>query len=246
MCLHGAGHSALSFAALAKQLKEKSTIVAFDFRGHGDHYCENETDLSEETLIGDTIRVFKHVTEMFQDASIILVGHSMGGSIATKASARITTEHKGEQWSSHLQGLFVIDVVEGSAMDALPFMENIVMSRPPEFKSLASVVQYGVKSGTVKEIESARVSMPHQVVSKADEQGNTKYVWRTDLMATKAYWEGWFKGLTKCFLDVRVPKQLLLAGSDRMDKELTIAQMQGKFKLVVVDQVGHVIHEDKP
>ena len=42
-------------------------------------------------------------------------------------------------------------------------------------------------------------------------------------MATKPYWESWFKGLTACFLDVRVPKQLLLAGSDRMDKELTIA-----------------------
>ncbi len=130
----------------------------------------------------------------------------MGGSIATKASAKIVNEHKGEHWSSHLQGLFVIDVVEGSAMDALPFMENIVMSRPPEFKSLSSVVQYGVKSGTVKDIESARVSMPHQVVSKTDESGNTKYVWRTDLMASKPYWEGWFKGLTKCFLDVRVPK----------------------------------------
>ncbi len=66
------------------------------------------------------------------------------------------------------------------------------------------------------------------------------------MLATKNYWEGWFKGLTECFLSVRVPKQLLLAGSDRMDKELTIAQMQGKFKLVVVDQVGHAIHEDKP
>jgi hypothetical protein len=112
-------------------------------------------------------------------------------------------------------------------MDALPFMENIVMSRPPEFKSLSSVVQYGVKSGTVKDIESARISMPHQVVSKTDDAGNTKYVWRTDLMASKPYWEGWFKGLTKCFLDVRVPKQLLLAGSDRMDKELTIALLHG-------------------
>ena len=39
---------------------------------------------------------------------------------------------------------------------------------------------------------------------------------------------------------------LLLAGSDRMDKELTIAHMQGKFKLVVVDNVGHVIQEDRP
>ncbi len=132
-------------------------------------------------------------------------------------------------------------------MDALPFMENIVMSRPSEFKSLQSVVQYGIKSGTVKDVMSARVSMPHQVIAKTNEEtGVTKYVWRTDLMASKPYWEGWFKGLTRCFLDVRVPKQLLLAGSDRMDKELTIAQMQGKFKLVVVDQVGHVIHEDKP
>ena len=31
-----------------------------------------------------------------------------------------------------------------------------------------------------------------------------------------------------------------------MDKELTIAQMQGKFKLVVLENVGHVIHEDQP
>lgn len=60
----------------------------------------------------------------------------MGGSIATKAAAKIMNEHKQEEWSKHLQGLFVIDVVEGSAMDALPFMENIVLSRPSEFKSL--------------------------------------------------------------------------------------------------------------
>ena len=71
-------------------------MVSFDFRGHGDHHCDNETDLSEDTLVGDTIRVFKHVTEMFKDSSIILVGHSMGGSIATKASARITTDYKSE------------------------------------------------------------------------------------------------------------------------------------------------------
>ena len=31
-----------------------------------------------------------------------------------------------------------------------------------------------------------------------------------------------------------------------MDKDLTIAHMQGKFKMVVVDNVGHVIQEDRP
>ena len=84
----------------------------------------------------------------------------MGGSIATKAAAFIHREHHDQVWAKQIQGLFVIDVVEGSAMDALPFMENIVLSRPPEFKNLSSVVSYGIKSGTVKDLESARVSMP--------------------------------------------------------------------------------------
>ena len=38
----------------------------------------------------------------------------------------------------------------------------------------------------------------------------------------------------------------MLAGSDRMDKELTIAQMEGKFKMVVVNNVGHAVQEDDP
>lgn len=84
--------------------------------------------------------------------------------------------------------------------------------------------------------------MPAQVKAVVDGATKlTKYVWRTDLIATQQYWVGWFSGLTKQFLDVQLKKQLLLAGSERMDKELTIAQMQGKFKMVVIDNCGHVI-----
>ena len=31
-----------------------------------------------------------------------------------------------------------------------------------------------------------------------------------------------------------------------MDKELMIAQMEGKFKLVVLENVGHCVQEDSP
>lgn len=31
-----------------------------------------------------------------------------------------------------------------------------------------------------------------------------------------------------------------------MDKELIIAQMQGKFRLMVFSNVGHIVHEDNP
>lgn len=42
-CLHGAGHSAMSFATLALELKKRgNTCISFDWRGHGGHYSEDE------------------------------------------------------------------------------------------------------------------------------------------------------------------------------------------------------------
>lgn len=35
----------------------------------------------------------------------------------------------------------------------------------------------------------------------------------------------------------------MLAGTDRLDKELMIGQMQGKFQMEVVPDVGHMLHE---
>jgi protein phosphatase methylesterase 1 len=123
VCLHGAGHSAMSFAVLAEKVKSDCILYAFDFRGHGTHFCENETDLSESTLIADTLKVLNYVHQMNPNAAINLVGHSMGGSIATKTALKIQTEMKDSILSQALLTLFIIDVVEGTAMEALPYME---------------------------------------------------------------------------------------------------------------------------
>jgi protein phosphatase methylesterase 1 len=61
--------------------------------------------------------------------------------------------------------------------------------------------------------------------------GNKPWRWRTDLAKTQPFWEGWFGGLSKKFLSGRGGKMLLLAGTDRLDTELTIGQMQGEFLL---------------
>jgi protein phosphatase methylesterase 1 len=58
-------------------------------------------------------------------------------------------------------------------------------------------------------------------------RSSRSWTWRTDLAATQPFWEGWFVGLSKKFLEARGGKLLLLAGTDRLDKELTIGQMQG-------------------
>ena len=55
-----------------------------------------------------------------------------------------------------------------------------------------------------------------------------KYVWRINLFKSEPYWKGWFENLSKLFLGAPTNgRLLLLAGIDRLDKDLTIGQMQG-------------------
>ena len=68
----------------------------------------------------------------------------------------------------------------------------------------------------------------------------------TDLAATQPFWSDWFVGLSAKFLSARGGKLLLLAGTDRLDKELMIGQMQGKYQLAVFPEAGHFVHEDQP
>jgi protein phosphatase methylesterase 1 len=81
------------------------------------------------------------VSQKFPDKMIIIVGHSMGGSIAAKATDAILASNLAEKiqgktiLANQNQGCIVIDVVEGTAIEALPFMESILSNRPKAFKS---------------------------------------------------------------------------------------------------------------
>jgi len=93
----------------------------------------------------------------------------------------------------------------------------------------------------LRNVESAQVSVPSLLL-----KNNDGYIWRTNLLSTEPFWQGWFNDLSNVFLSARVAKMLILAGTDRLDKPLTIAQMQGKFHLVLFPTCGHAIQEDDP
>ena len=245
ICLHGAGHSGLSFAPLAL-VNKNYRVISFDFRGHGYNTMSQGDDLSEENLIKDTISVLNYINEKYPLDNIIVIGHSMGGSVATKTCEEIfKNQDKYKDLYDKIQGLMVIDVVEGTAMEALPFMENIVNNRPETFPSIEKGIEYMFRSGTIKNLQSAKISVP-PLLEEIVINGKSMYKFKTNLMASKKYWNDWFIGLTKSFLSIKVPKTLMLAGIERMDKDLTIAQMQGKYKLSILRNVGHIMHEDAP
>ncbi|CAA0837679.1 esterase/lipase/thioesterase family protein [Striga hermonthica] len=233
-CLHGGGYTGLSFALSARIIKEKARVVAMDLRGHGKSSTDNDLDLSIETLCNDVVALVK---TMYGDSppAIVIVGHSMGGSVAVHIAAK--------KLLPSLAGLVVVDVVEGTAMSSLIHMQKILSNRVQHFSTVEKAIEWSVKGGSLRNVESARVSIPSTVVY---DESRKCYTHRARLEKTEQYWRGWYEGLSDKYLSSPVPKLLLLAGTDRLDRALTIGQMQGKFQMVVVRHTGHAIQEDVP
>lgn len=72
------------------------------------------------------------IEEIASDSPVVLVGHSMGGAVAVKAAPLIP----------NLCGVAVIDVVEGTAMEALASMQSFLRSRPTSFSSLPQAIEW--------------------------------------------------------------------------------------------------------
>ncbi|KAF8338310.1 protein phosphatase methylesterase [Cantharellus anzutake] len=253
---HGAGYSALSFACLAKAVTEMTDgelgFMAFDARAHGKTYSLSNPpsdpallDLSLTRLVDDFVNLTTTMyPEPLEAPTFVLVGHSMGGAVFTNATPRLLEKKYS------IGGVTVLDVVEGSAMEALPHMHQLLASRPEGFPSVERAIEWHITGSTGSVIHntlSARLSVPSLFIAPKDgEEGSIAWKWRTPLKSTAPFWESWFAGLSKSFLAARTARLLILAGTDRLDRELMIGQMQGKFQMAVIPDVGHMLHEDNP
>lgn len=273
---HGAGSSGLSFAVLSAEIRKRlpnAGILSLDARGHGsttittvpssEEESSEQTkpplDLSLSTLATDlfsVIQLTKTAMHWPELPPIILVGHSLGGAVVTELA-------RSYRLGPSLLGYAVLDVVEGSAMDALQSMQTYLSTRPQGFATLKDGIEWHVRSRTIRNSASARTSVPGLLAPVEELQREQlrqlstggegtaaatatatakPWRWKTDLAATQPFWEDWFVGLSKKFLEARGGKMLLLAGTDRLDTELTIGQMQGMSSvasMVLMVLMGH-------
>jgi protein phosphatase methylesterase 1 len=148
---HGAGSSGLSFACFATEIRKAIStggVLSIDARGHGrtitekprpeDHDQDEAVDLSLQTLSTDLAYII-HATQKKMSWStlpdIVLVGHSLGGAVVVDLASRGLL-------GAAVLGYAVLDVVEGSAMEALAHMETYLSNRPSSFPSLASAIEW--------------------------------------------------------------------------------------------------------
>ncbi|KAF9116607.1 hypothetical protein BGX27_001016 [Mortierella sp. AM989] len=244
---HGAGHCALSFAATAKELRtligDQARILCYDARGHGETTSTDQLNLDIDRLAKDLQNVL--LTYYTPSSSIMegvitmpelfLVGHSMGGAVVTEVATR--------ELVPHISGIAVLDMAQARKEIALIYIRQWCENRPATCKTVEQAIQWGVESGTVRNIESARVSFPGMVKRSPTE---SKYTWYTDLMASESHWPSWFDGLNQKFLNTKPKKFLILGENKILDDEMTAAHEQGKFKLSVFAEAGHAVQEDDP
>ena len=108
---------------------------------------------------------------------VVVVGHSMGGAIAVRVS--------DERLLASQVGLIVIDVVEGSALDALGYVQSFLRGRPQVFRSVEEAVEWTVRSGQIKNLMSARVSVPGVIRPLAkDEVSADLFSWLIQCFST--------------------------------------------------------------
>ncbi|XP_058479668.1 protein phosphatase methylesterase 1-like isoform X1 [Solea solea] len=271
--LHGGGHSALSWAVFTTAITSRVTcrVLAMDLRGHGATEVHQSDDFSTQTMSSDIANVIRACYGV-APPPIVLIGHGVGGAIAVHTSSSMLLPT--------MVGLVAIDVVEGSAMEAHHSIQNFLKGRPKSFKCMDHAIEWSVKSGQIRNLESARVSVVGQIIrceveetdtleqaspvpdvvvehneescdqsyvdDKEDTASESVYKWRIDLSKSEKYWDGWFRGTSHLFLACNLPKLLLLAGIDRLDRDLSIGQMQGKFMMQVLPPCGHAVQEDRP
>ncbi|KCV71242.1 hypothetical protein H696_02192 [Fonticula alba] len=250
---HGAGHSALSWALFSKslsaQLGGNIAIVAIDCRNHGRTELANPTALSLEQLTADLAAI---IEALFARGGLdpkapphtFLAGHSLGGAVVVNAA-----RPDAKVQIPALSGVIVLDVVGGTAHDAVisRSVHRVLQARPSTFPDIRSAIAWCVTSQTVRNLESARVSVP-SIVTEIEGRGDAapRLRWVTDLFSSEPYWSGWFPTLSEDFLKLRCARLLVLAGHDRLDETLLIGQMQGLFQFKILPQAGHCVQEDQP
>lgn len=262
-----------SLSSSSSSVLEVCTVM-YDMRCHGrSTYAGGEGSLTLEVLVDDFLSILQYVMEeLFPSSLVFVMGHSLGAAVVAQGLGGTTVK-----WSPRtpVGGVVLLDAVEGTAKTSIQYMHDFLQHRPEEFSSVKEAEKWFLHHGGMRTVEGAAISVPpllrcvgrlpasmqegenHAVRTPQDKGGESdnesmgppgvKYVWRSHLPSMEAVWNTWFDNLDSNFLRIGSPKMLCVASVDRLDRDLTVAHMQGKFQLEVCgNHAGHYIQDDTP
>mmetsp|Transcript_27412 Transcript_27412/g.27033 ORF Transcript_27412/g.27033 Transcript_27412/m.27033 type:complete len:126 (+) Transcript_27412:198-575(+) len=124
----------MTFAIIAKLLRENYHFYSFDFCCHGISRKTDEEKLDVDSLVSEALSVLNHIRQQNPHSKIIIIGHSMGAAIASRAA--LSYQAQGYRVS----GLILIDMVEGRAFEAFSNNEARINGMPKSFDRIKDAV----------------------------------------------------------------------------------------------------------
>ena len=229
--IHGAGSSALTWHLQVLQLKDHVTIVAPDLRGHGSSFVPSSVTI--EDLVDDMRCVLAGLPEILAGKRLILMGHSLGGPVAVRLAASISTD---------VNGVIVLDASEETALSSLKHVEPMLSSWPSTFRSQEEYARWSTTISRPQSLSSALISTSDHLVSADGDLLRPKF----NLLEWKGSWVGWFTGFDELLLSLPMPHMLVLSHRDILDVTLLSAVMQGKLECHHMSSPyrSHFFHED--
>ncbi len=230
LLLHGALLQAHVWDFFSLDMRRQFHIHALDLPGHGDSDWHPERDYSRAHVTHD-------IAELIQQldlSSLVLVGHSFGGSVAAMVASRL---------SDRVRALVMIDST------LLPTGQPSIRTRaaggPQTFESFEEFAQHAAGLGRAR--ATGRVST--SLVWHARQLTDGRWTWKYDpavrhaVLGPPDFEDVWsaLRSFTGPVLFVRASRQSHLS-EEAAERLRTLPHVQ----LVVVPEAGHNVMTDNP
>lgn len=151
----GPGCSEIPYAAKYENLIEKNfTVVNYDQRGSKSyHFNEDYSNLTADLLVDDLLELTDYISKRFGKEKVILIGHSYGTYVATKAAYKAP-----EKYEAYI-GIGQLSNMHGSEIDNF----NHTIS---EAKKAGNTEDVKYLEGITKKIYNGEIITPRDYVGK--------------------------------------------------------------------------------
>lgn len=129
LLIHGLDNNARIWDNIAIKLSENLRVYAIDIRGHGDSDWASSNSYTLNTFLNDieTIRAYLSLS------NFIMIGHSLGGRIATYYTAK---------YLEHVKKLIIIDMAPEIGNNIIEKLNSDSRSQPENFQSIQECYSY--------------------------------------------------------------------------------------------------------